>query len=314
MPAIACSCSALGSLGIMLTESTGNAPRTFNNLSKRHEFVYENVGTNRAIEHTNAINGSLSLLSTGVREKSYLAQGTIAIQPSPKELSVWLPRIFGGPLSGTDVALSDNLPTFDIMIYRENGLFQYTDCIVAQALLRGKSSNGGESTEFMELLINVIGEAEITSGLTWPNPEPALVTTLDYLPYTFPETTFEINNVAMPYEAFSMSVNNNVDVRFYNSRFAQCVRSTGRSIEMEVVSPFTCTALADALTLNTSAVAGEFKMELGNTSTTFAFPALRNTFRTPTISGKQMIPLTFGLRAFATSGSKEAVITHDDTL
>jgi hypothetical protein len=298
----------------LLSESTGNAPRTFNNASKRHEFVYENVGTNRAIEHTNAINGSLSLLSTGVREKSYLAQGTIAIQPSPKELSVWLPRIFGGPLTGTNVVLSDNLPTFDLMIYRENGLFQYTDCIVAQALLRGKTSNGGESSEFMELLINVIGRAEITSGLTWPNPEPALATTLDYLPYVFPDTKFYINAVEMPYESISMSINNNPDIRFFNSRFAQCVRSTGRSIEIELQSPFTCTALADALSLNTASNDGEFVMELGNTSTSFEFPALRNTFTTPTAAGKQMIPLKFGLRAFATSGAKEAVITHDDTL
>lgn len=314
MPAIACSCSALGSLGIMLTESTGSAPRTFNNLSIRHEIIYENVGTNRKLEHTNAITGSLSLLSSGVREKSYLSQGTIAVQPSPLQLTTWLPRIFGGPLTGTNVVLADTLPTFDILVYRENGIFQYTNCVVAQAMLRGKTSNGGESTEFMELLINVIGNAELIDAVAWPAPAPALITTLDALPYTFPDTTFDINAVEIEYEAFSMMVDNNLDVRFFNKRFAQCVRSTGRKIEIELQAPFTCSNLAAALALNATADDGEFVMASGATSTTFTFPALRNTFTTPTIGGRQMIPLKFGLEAYATSATKEAVITHDATL
>jgi hypothetical protein len=314
MPAIACSCSALGTLGIMLTESAGTAPRTFSNTSIRHEIIYENVGTTRKLEHTNAITGSLSRLSSGVREKSYLSQGTIAVQPSPRQLTTWLPRIFGGPLSGTNVALADNLPSFDILVYRENGIFQYTNCVVAQAMLRGKTSNGGDSTEFMELLINVIGNAELVDAVSWPNPEPALVTTLDTLPYVFPETEFDIGGNLVEYEAFSMMIDNNLDVRFFNNNFAQCVRSTGRNIEIELQAPFTCDNLDYALLLNTTASTGSFSMAAGNTSTDFAFPALRNTFVTPTIAGRQMIPLKFGLEAYATSATKEVVITHDATL
>jgi hypothetical protein len=314
MPAIACSCSALGTLGIMLSESTGTAPRTFADTSIRHEIIYENVGTNRKLEHTNAITGSLSRLSSGVREKSYLTQGTIAVQPSPRQLTTWLPRIFGGTLSGTNIPLTDTLPTFDLLIYRENGLFQYTDCVVAQALLRGKTSNGGDSTEFMELLINVIGNAELIDTATWPDPEPALVTTLDALPYVFPDTDFEINGTAIQYESISMMVDNNLDVRNYNERFPQCVRSTGRDVEIELQAPFTCTNLDSAIALNTAADDGEFILAYGTTSTSFAFPALRNTFITPTIAGKRMIPLKFGLEAYATSSTKEVVVTHDATL
>jgi hypothetical protein len=298
----------------MLTESTGTAPRTFSNTSIRHEIIYENVGTNRKLEHTNAITGSLSLLSSGVREKSYLSQGTIAVQPSPRQLTTWLPRIFGGPIFGTSVALSDTLPTFDILVYRENGIFQYTNCVVAQAMLRGRTSNGGDSTEFMELLINVIGNAELIDAVSWPDPEPALVTTLDALPYVFPDTTFAINSVPVEYESFSMMVDNNLDVRFFNKRFAQCVRSTGRKISIELQSPFTCDNLDAALALNTAADDGQFTMAYGATSTSFIFPALRNTFTTPTIGGRQMIPLKFGLEAYATSSNPEAVIMHDATL
>ncbi len=314
MPTIACSCTALGSLGILLTEQTGSAPRTFDVDSKRHEIIYENVGSNRTLEHTNAITGSLSKLISGVREKSYLSQGTIAVQPSPAQLSIWLPRIFGGALSGTNIPLTDDLPTFDIMIYRENGLFQYTDCVVAQALLRGKTSNGGQTSEFMELLINVIGKAELTSGLTWPNPEPPLATTADYLPYMFPETTFTVGATNISYESISMAVNNNLDVKFFNNRTAQCVRSTGRDVEIELQSPFTCVNLAQSLALNTAASTGSLLMAFSTMSTQFAFPALRNEFSTPTIAGKQMLPLKFNLKAYATAAAKEVVITHDATV
>jgi hypothetical protein len=313
VPTVACSCSALGTLGILLSESSGSAPRTFDDSSDRHEVIYESVGSNRALEHTNAISGSLSKLISGVRQKSYLCQGTIAIQPSPAELTKWLPRIFGGPIVTTDVGLADEMPSFDLLIYRENGIFQYTDCVVAQALLRGKTSNGGTTSEFMELLVNVIGKSELINADPWPNPEPALATTIDYLPYMFPETTFAIGAVDIQYESFSMAVNNNLDVRFFNNRVAQCVRSTGRDIEIEIQAPFTCVNLAQSTALNTDEDTGTFLMAFDTMSTEFAFPAIRNEFSTPTIAGKQMLPLKFGLKAYATSALKEVVITHDAT-
>lgn len=315
MGLITCSCSALGALGKLITEETGTAPRTFDDNSIRHELIYETLGTKRLLQYTGAITGSLSRFSGGVREKSYLSQGTIAVQPSPAQLTTWLPRIFGGPLVGTNVALSDNPPEFDVLVYRENGIFQYTDAVVAQAVLRGRTANGGKSLEFMELLINVVGKAEQINQVAWPVPEPALGTTEDYLPYMFFESELTLNGIEVEYEAFSMVVNNNVDVRFYNKNVAQCIRSTGRDIEMMVQAPFTCDNLTEALSLNTTSGTGQFKLETAtaNMSTIIAFPALRNTFETPTIPGKQTVPLKFGLEAYSLLGNDEATITHDAT-
>lgn len=313
MGTIACSCSSLGALGKLLTEEAGTAPRTFSDTSIRHEFVYETLKTKRALQYTGAITGALSRFSRGVRESSYLSQGTIAVQPSPAQLTTWLPRIFGGPLAGTNVALSDNPPEFDCLVYRENGIFQYTDAVVAQAVLRGRTSNGGKSLEFMELLINVVGKAELINAVTWPSPEPALGATVDYLPYTFWESELTLNGIEVEYEAFTMVVNNNVDVRFYNKNVAQCIRATGRDIEMMVQAPFTCDNLTEALSLNTTQGTGQFKLESGNMSTTFDFPAIRNTFESPTIPGKQTVPLKFGLEAYSVAGNDEVTITHDAT-
>lgn len=315
MGTIACSCSALGALGKLITEETGSNPRTFNQNSLRHEFIYENVGSERKLEYTGAITGSLSRFKTGVREKSYLVQGTIAVQPSPTQLDIWLPRVFGAAPTGTAdariIKLDDSPPTWDMLVYRENGIFAYRDCMVAQCIIRGKTSNGGDSTEFMEMLINIVAEEEDINGTPWPVTEPTLGNTVDYLPYTFWETTLTLDTQDIEYEQFTLMIDNNLDIRFYNSQTPQCIRSTGRDITMEVQAPFTCNNLTKSTLLNTADKVGIFKMESGLMSTTFNFPALRNTFTTPTTPGKQTIPLKFGLEAFATDENDEVDVIND---
>ena len=306
---VACSCSALGALGRLLTETGPSA--TFDTNSPRHEFLYETIGSHRLLQNTGAITGTIARFVSGSREHSYLIQGTLAIQPSPAQLSHFLPRIFGGTPIGTSYPLADALPVFDTLIYKENGIFRSVDLMVAQAVLRGRTSNGGEGVEFMELLINVVGKSEAIDQDTWPDPEPALITTADYLPYTFWETTFAINSVDVEYSSFSMMVDNNLDVQFFNSRTPQCIRATGREIKLAIESPFTCPNLATALSLNTTADDGEFVMASGNYSTTFTFPSLKNVFQTPSIPGKQTIPLKLELEAYRTSAQAEVIITHD---
>lgn len=311
---IACSCIALGSLSKLLTESTGTAPRTFADTSIRHEFLYETLGTERQLQSTNAVTGDINALKTSVRPAPYMVQGQIAVQPSPKQLKTWLPRIFGGPITGTSVAVNNTLPSFDCLVYRENGFFQYTDAMVAQAVLRGKTTNGGEGVQFMELIVALVGKTEILSGLSWPDPEPALGYTVDYLPYTFWDAELSLDTVDVPFEEFTMVVNNFIDVRFFNSQTPQCIRGTSRSIQMDIKVPFTCDNLAESLDMNSTDRAGVFRLESGNCSTNFAFPALRNTFRTPTSPGRTMIPLKYDLMALAPAdGTPNVTITHDDT-
>lgn len=314
MPTISCSCSALGALGQLLTEETGTAPRTFSPTSLRHEFVYETLGTERNLQSTNTVTGNLANLASSVREKSYLTTGQIAIQPSPAQLSVWLPRIFGGPLVGTDVALSNNPPSFDCLVYRENGIFQYTDAVVSQAMLQGKTANGGEELEFMSLIVAIVGKEELINPGAWPLPEPALPTTIDYLPFTFWETELVLNGIDVEYESIKIMVNNKLDVKFFNKPFPSCIRATGRDIKIGIDAPFTCNNLTEALSLNTTAGTGQFSMASGNMSTVLDFPAIRNAFKTPTIKGKQTIPLEFNLEAYApTTAGINVVITHDAT-
>lgn len=266
------------------------------------------------LQTTNAVTGDVNALKTSVRPAPYMVQGQIAIQPSPKQLTTWLPRIFGAAISAGSLTPTNTLPTFDCLVYRENGFFQYTDAVVAQAVIRGRTNNGGEGMQFMEMIVALAGKSELISGVTWPDPEPALGTTAAFLPYTFWESTLELNSTEVPYEEFTMVVNNTLDVRFFNKQTPQCMRGTSRQIQLEVKVPFTCDNLDESLALNLADNDGTFTLESGNCSTVFTFPALRNNFETPTTPGRTMIPLKFDLMAFGPSdGVPNVTITHDDT-
>jgi hypothetical protein len=310
---VACTCAALGSAGKLITESTGSAPRTFSSASLQHEFIYESLATKRPIASTNSITGGLAKMKSSVRNGSYLTQGAIAVQASPKELRRWLPRIFGG-ISGSNVVLSNNLPTFDVLVYRENGIFHYTDCMVAQAVLRGKTSSGGDKVEFMDFIVQLVGKQELIDITAWPATDPTMGVTADFLPYTFDESSATLAAVAVEYEKIDLIINNNLDVKFFNKPYPSCVRMTNREIRLDIQAAFTCDNLDTALAANTAAIAGTFSLATTGMSTVFSFPNLRNTFESPTIPGNTTFPQKFSLEAYASAADGiNVTITQDDT-
>lgn len=310
---VACTCAALGAIGKLISESTGTAPRTFADTSLKHEFIYESLQTKRPIASTNSITGSLANLKSSVRNGSYLTQGAIAIQASPEELKRWLPRIFGG-ISGSNIVLSDTLPTFDVLVYRENGIFHYTDCMVAQAVIRGKTSSGGEQVEFMDFIVQLVGKQELIDVTSWPATDPAMGVTADYLPYTFYESSLSLASADVEYEKIDLIINNNLDVKFFNKQYPSCVRMTNREIKLDVQAAFTCDNLDTALAANTGSIAGVFSLTTTGMSTVFTFADLRNTFESPTIPGKTTFPQKFSLEAYADAADGiNVAITQDDT-
>lgn len=312
---VACACSALGSQVRLLTESTGSsAPRTFDSSSLQHEVVYETVGTKRKVAASGAVNGTGVDLASSVRPGSYLTQGVISIPPSPKELKRWLPRVFGGVVSGSNVTVTNTLTPFDVLVYRENGIFHYTDAVVAQAVIRGKTSSGGDSVEFMDMLIQIVGKQELIDVTAWPDPAPSLTYTADWLPYTFYESGLVLDSLAVEYDAISMVVNNNLDVKFYNQQYPSCIRLSKRTIELGIQAAFTCDNLATALEANTADITGAFDLTTTGMATTFTFSKLRNTFETPNMSGPGSFPQKINLQALAaTANGINVVITQDDT-
>jgi hypothetical protein len=228
------------------------------------------------------------------------------MQASPIEFSRWIPRIFGAA-TGSDY-VSNTLPEFDVIVYRENGIFRYTDAVVAQAVIRGKSGKTSESVEFIDLIVQLIAKSETITqeedaAGDWPGTEPALGTTNAYAPYAFWESSLEVNNAEIEYDSFTMVVNNMVDYRLNNKQTPTCVRSMGRSIEIDFQLPFTCQAMGASLTLNTTALDTELNFNTTNMHTRFTFPKSRTVFYTPTIPGKTYVPLKMKIKPYATSST-----------
>lgn len=321
MSTVTCNCSAIGALGKLITDDDTGTANPFDANSLRHEFIYETLGSERLLQETGAITGTLNPFHTSVREKPYVPQGAIALQASPLELSRWIPRIFGAASGSPAVNyVSNTIPAFDVLVFRDQGLFRYNDAMVAQAVIRGKTSESANSIEFIDLIVQLIAKEEMidipgpgTPNTVWPTPtEPALGTTAASLPYTFWESAVDIDGAELQYESFTLVVDNMLDYRLNNKRTPQCIRSLGRKIEMELRAPFTCESLDQSLDLN----AGEYEMTLSLTttgmSTLFTFPFTRNVFKTPTIPGKTNIPIDFKFRMYAESATSGAVTIAQD--
>lgn len=336
MGTIACNCVSIGALGKLLIETAGDgsSARTFNANSKRIEFIYETLGTERNIKHNNAITGFLGERLYGARQGSYLTQGVISMQMSPLQLNTILPLILGGTAgsagSGTgvdvdsdgadvDFPLSNNIPTFDVLVYREAGIFQYRNLRAAQVVVRGRAVQGGDQNEFIELIMVCIGQQEIITksggDSPWPGTEPALPTTANALPYQFHELDLYLDDTKFNVESFTLTINNNLMVKWFDELFPQCIRSTGRTVSLDIELPFTCAGLSRIEAMHTTDAPSElrFATPAGAVAyhTSFELPYSLADFITPTIQGRQDIPHRVRIRGFDTNGNDSLVVTND---
>jgi hypothetical protein len=335
---IACNCVSIGALGKLLIETSGNGdtPRTFNSNSKRIEFIYETLGTERNIKHNNAITGFLGERLYGARQGSYVVQGVISLQMSPLQIGTILPLILGGTpgaagsglgvdvdSDGADInyPLANNTPTFDALVYREAGIFHYRNLRVAQAVIRGKAVSGGDQNEFIEMMLVCIGQDEIIikqgQASPWPVSEPALPTTANALPYQFHELDLFLDSSKYNVESFTLTIDNNLMVKWFDEQFPGCIRSTGRTVSLELELPFTCAGLAEIEAMHNTDAPSELRFATPSSGvqfhTSIELPYSQADFITPTIQGRQDIPHRVRLKGFDNLGNDSLIVTNDAT-
>lgn len=315
---MASDCAAVGSFSRFAVDAVD---ATFGAASERYSILYEDLGSHRVLQGFSGITGTRSRWAGRVRNKSYLVQGKVALNPSPNDLSKWLPRIFGGPLSAGAVTLADVLPAFDVLVDRENGVFRYRGMQVAQAVIRGQTANGGDSEDVIEMILVLIGLSEKTpddaSPPTWAGAIPELGEAAADTPYVFFESSLTVPTAGtnIPGDQFALVVNNHLMVRFRNSVSPVCIRATDRSIQVSAQIPFTTAYHTLMYNMNTVASTGVFKLLStgGAFNTTFTFPALRNVYVTPAVAGKVEVPMKIMLEAGRTVSLAEVAIAHDAT-
>lgn len=308
---MASNCAALGSFSRLLVQG-GNAPRTFTNSSERYAFLSESIQSNRILQGRRRIVGTRDLYSGSIRPHSYVIAGDLVLQPGPAELTAWLPRILGGTFNAGVLTPADTLPSFDMLLDRENGVFLYTNCQVARAVFTSSTALGSEQEELLELVMTIVAETE-TDGQTWPNPEPAINNAAEYAPYMHSEGALTINSNSRLCDSFNIMIDNDIFMRARGSLTPNCIRAGDRRIRLQTRNPFITTTQSDALTLWSTGYSGKVKYTNAGMSTEFVFPNLRNTYNTPNVSSKNEIPLVLNLEAARTSTDPMVTINHDAT-
>lgn len=312
-------CSASGAYTKLIVQGGGSAPRTFTNSSERYNILAETLTKNTPLQGRRQITGDLAQYNELIRQHSSLVSGAIVMQIGPAQLDLWLPRILGAAGSGGVYVPGTSFPQFDVMIDRENAIFQYTDCVIARATFRSHTEAGQEASE-EELLVMILDifavdeRNSIQHGTAWPSPAPSLSLAANRLPYAHWEGVFEIGSDDIPYSQFELSIDNMMRPRFYNGSSPSCFRSEGRRVILQTNNPFTATTMTQALALVETADSATLTFTNDTLSTEFAFPALRNSYRAPSIRGKGEIPLQLSLECLATSSDPEVTITNDSTV
>jgi hypothetical protein len=309
-------CAAVGSLAMMLVEpraAVGDADPTFDGSSEIYPFLYETMAAERPVRASNLITGSGSHYASRMVKGSYVPKGAIGLQLGPAEYDLWLPRIFGAAESANVFALNNSLPLFDMMIYRDNGVFYYRNCVVAAALFHSRSADGGDEEEILNLQLRIIARQEDLTK-SWPGTVPTLTDGEDYSPYVFPQGLFSINGSAHDFMEAQILVDNGIVAKNRNSYTPNCVYKTRRRVRAEVTTPFTAAAWTAAQALYDAADDVRIRWETGSggadEAIQFDFPKARNMQKPPVTRGHSEMPLEFVLEAGATAANNEMSVTN----
>lgn len=300
----------MGSLSKMLVQ-TGSPSTAFTDSSERYALLAENLTANRIVQGRNRITGDLSQHAGNVRQHSYFVNGSVVLQPGPADLDNWLPRIMGLAGSSGTYNLGSTFEDFSIFFRKENADFRIDKCRVNYAVLQSRSAEGEQAEELVTLTLNIMGVAEIPNAPGWPDPEPDISFAANQAPYAHWEGALAVNSINYPYRRFALAINNNFRPMFYNGLTPSCFRSAGRRITVQTSGAFTSTTLGGSVALLTTGASGSLALTNGLMSTTLTMPHLRNSYRSPSIRGKDEIPLELELEAFATTTNNDLVVVND---
>lgn len=280
----------------------GAASHTFDTSSERYAFLSESIRKLGTIVESEGIRGTRSRHEVMTREGTYEVGGEIVLEPSPLDLDLWLPRILGAAESTDTFALAETLPAFGVLVDREGGTFEYTDCKVNKATFRA-GANG-----LVQLALDIFGVTEVTGTSA---PAVSLGTAAGNYPYIFHDGVLTLQSSARAMMDFELVIDNRLSRRFTNSQTATDLTAQDRLITLRTTNPFTATEMSALYNQAVGGAAGTLVFTNGNCSTTFTFGKLQVPAESPSIRGKQEVPLTLNMTARMTGSTRELVVTHD---
>lgn len=284
------------------------SPHTFDSSSEQYEFLYENLRKHGRQISANGIRGTRSAKSERVATGAYEVRGKIAMNISPLDLDLWLPRILGANESANSFALAETLQPFGVLIDRITQTFQYTDCVVDQCVMHGKAREGDGEEDLLEMALEVVGKTEVT-GTSFVSA--ALGTAAGNGVYTMSQSVFTLAGSTREVKEWWLLIDNHVQQRWASgSTTATALCPRDRTVALRVRVPFDSTALYEQALAGDAAATIVITLAAGIT-TTFTFGALQAPAESPVVRGKTEIDLILDYQARSVGSTREVVVLND---
>ena len=198
------------------------------------------LGLSEQFIDTNGMRGTRSHGSERVRRGTRRVDGTLTLAPTPVELAVLLPVIFGAVASGTSYPLGEPATLFNLFGVRDGTVYTYSDCAVESATFT--AAEGGP----LQLSMTVVGKDEAASG----SMGAAAVDTTTQ-PFVLHDAVVSVAGSAREVSAFELTVRNTLEVKYRNSATPTQIKATDRAVTLSL--PI---SLGDGSALYGSALAG----------------------------------------------------------
>jgi hypothetical protein len=295
-------------IGSEVTEGTAVAA------TELYEYLGGDVGLVEEEINSMGMAGTRSRYATRTRAGVRRVTGSLTLQPNAIEWSQLLPRILGAAASGTTFALAEQLPSFTLVIDKDNATdgktFTYNACKVSRAVLTAEQ--GRPLT--LELGIEGWDESIGAAGTF-----PSLTLNTATGPFILSDTSgaITVGGAAYPFRRMVLTIDNSPDTeRFMNSNIRSALRSKDRIISLELDGPYgnNSAIYPTAATLAAGvAVVIPFTNTVHAVSLSISLPLVHFTRRTPPLAGREEVMLPLVGQARATAANSECVITLDST-
>lgn len=271
--------------------------------------VRDGLKKRRQVVRPRGMWGTRTPIATLATKGAMVISGRIVVDITPKTLTTWLPLIFGAATAPTE-----QIPYFAWFADRVAKVFEYTDCKVNRAVLRGVGGPQGDA-EILSLELEVIG-----CGWSVAPTPPTPFTSFDLdAPYVFCESEFQTpQNTDQKLFNWVLLINNQLNPRYVTGYCGPYdLSEQGRDIVFRATSPYTSveaakfsTGLENPTPFTQTA---RLKFSYTGVSTTFDFGSFQYDTDDPVVNGRSEITLNVGAQAASDTANGEVAITHDDT-
>jgi hypothetical protein len=225
----------------------------------------------------------------------------VVLEPTPADLSIWLPRILGGAANGTSYTQAETLPVFVAAVDKIAKVHNYTGCKVDRATFSG--SKGAP----VRLSLDIEGLTETTANAgTFPSLDIT-----EGAPYVLSDLTVTIGTTTREVESFTLAFDNAlIKDRFMNQTTRVNLPESDRNVTLALTLAY-ASENTDLHELAVAGANGSLVLASGNASTTFTFVTLQKPEDGPEVPAKnQEIPLTVNLTARSSGSTAEVTVTH----